>query len=387
MNEQEPKKKKSNILLRLLALLVTAALMLGALFLVVYRDRYNLDALKRWVSMRSVETDERGEGEPFTHAGGEDISFSCLSDGVVMTSSAGIHYYSFSGEQYAEQVTTMECPVLTASASTGVAYDAGGDTVYLYHGGQESRTLTLEGGGEVLSARINDSGWLAVTSRGSGYKGVVTVYNSDFEEMFRIKRSTSFLVDAMVSPDCKTVAVVTMGQQGGQFESQLLIYRWDSEEPQAQVSLGSMMALDLEYEGEQIWVLGEKSLVSVAVEGWEKQTYSFGRSYLKGCSLGGDGFALVLLGRYRAGSADQALTIGPDGQAQSTLSLQGQVLSFDAKGRYLCLLTGGQLSIYTPDMEAYRTLEDAQGARFASLTANGSALLADRQQAWLYIPG
>ena len=387
MNEQEPKKKKSNILLRLLALLVTMALMLGALFLVVYRDRYNLDAVKRWMSMRSVETDESGEGAPFTHAGGEDISFACLSDGVMMTSTAGIHYYSFSGEQYAEQVTTMEHPVLTASASTGVAYDAGGDTVYLYRGGQESRALTLEGGGEVLSARINDSGWLAVTSQGSGYKGVVTVYNSDFEEVFRVKRSSTFLVDAMVSPDCKTVAVVTMGQQSGQFESQLLIYRLDSEDHLAQVDLGNMAALDLEYEGEQIWVLGENALVSVAVEGWEKHSYSFGRSYLKGCSLGGDGFALVLLGRYRAGSADQALTILPDGQAQSSLSLRSQVLSFDAQGRYLCLLTGGQLNIYPPDMAAYRTLEDAQGARFVSLAANGSALLADRQQAWLYIPG
>ena len=58
MSETTP--KKQNIILRLLALLVTIALILGALVLVVYRDRLNLDALERWLTYREVETDESG---------------------------------------------------------------------------------------------------------------------------------------------------------------------------------------------------------------------------------------------------------------------------------------------------------------------------------------
>ena len=54
MSEQQ--EKKPNIFLRLLAFLVTLALVLGALAVVVYRDRLNLDALKRWLSFRKVET-------------------------------------------------------------------------------------------------------------------------------------------------------------------------------------------------------------------------------------------------------------------------------------------------------------------------------------------
>ena len=59
MSETTP--KKPNIILRLLALLVTIALVLGALVLVVYRDRLNLDALERWLTYRELETDESGE--------------------------------------------------------------------------------------------------------------------------------------------------------------------------------------------------------------------------------------------------------------------------------------------------------------------------------------
>ena len=72
------KAKKSNLFLRLLALLVTAALVLGALVLVVYRDRFNLDALVRWLAYRDLETSDTGEAAPFTHAGGDRMSIAYL---------------------------------------------------------------------------------------------------------------------------------------------------------------------------------------------------------------------------------------------------------------------------------------------------------------------
>ena len=62
--KQASASQKPNILVRLLALLVTAALALGALTLVVYRDQFNLDAVKRWLALRSVETDASGALHP-----------------------------------------------------------------------------------------------------------------------------------------------------------------------------------------------------------------------------------------------------------------------------------------------------------------------------------
>lgn len=388
MNDETPKKpsKILTLFLRLIALLVTAALILGALFLVVNWDRYNLDAIKRKLALRAVETGASGAAEPFTHGGGDNVSLAYLSEGVLMSSTTGIRYYTFSGEQYAEQVVTMEHPVLETSAFGGAAYDAGGRTLHMYRKGEEIFTLNLEGDGDLLSARLNDSGWLAVTAQESGYKGAVTVYNKDFARVFRLNRSSTFVVDAMVSPDCRSVAVVAMGQENGRFESRLLVYRLDSEEPAAQVSLGNMAVLELEYENGQIWLLGENSLVSVSTETWEKHSYLFGGRYLKGCSFGGDDFALLLLGHYRAGSADQALVLSPGAEVTASLDHQGQLLSFDAAGRYLCLLSGGSLEIYTPQLERYRTLDEVAGARYVALAADGSAVLADRQQAWLYIP-
>ena len=385
---KEPKKaKKTNIFVRLLILLLTAALVVGALLLVVYRDRLNLDAVKRWLAYRSLETSETGQAEPFTHAGGDKLSLAYLDSGVLLASAAGAHYYSFSGEPYAQEVLAMENPILSAASSAGVIYDAGEQSLFLFRDGRETFQLTLEGGGDLLSARVNDSGWLAVTAQQSGYKGVVTVYNAEGGQVIQISLSSTFVVDAALSPDCRTVAVITMDQQGGVFESQVRFYPVDQEEPSAQVSLGGIAVLDLDYESGRLWVLGEDELVTVSPDGSEVSRYSFGRSYLKGCALGGDGFALLLLGSYRAGSASQAVTVDEEGQVLAQLSLSGQVLDFDAAGRYCALLTGGELTVCTRDFQDYALLESTQGARCTALSSNGSALLADSQRAWLFIPG
>ena len=58
----------------------------------------------------------------------------------------------------------MENPVMSASAKTGVVYDAGGQSLFLFRGTEEVFDLTLEGEADLLSARVNDSGWLAVTA-------------------------------------------------------------------------------------------------------------------------------------------------------------------------------------------------------------------------------
>ena len=95
----------------------------------------------------------------------------------------------------------------------------------------------------------------------------------------------------------------------------------------------------------------------------------------------GEGFRLACCG------ADRAVVVGPDGLAVQTLELTRPVLDLSAAGSYCALLTGSDLIIYTRDLTPYAALDDPQGARLVDLAADGSALLADSQQAWLFLPG
>lgn len=388
-NTPAPKRlKKPNRLLRLLALLATAALLLGAMVLVIYRDTININTLKHWLDYRSMDTGTTGESAPFSHAGGDKLSVAYLNSGVVTASAAGAHYYSLDGEQLAEEVRSLENPVLTASRTTAVVYDAGNQSLFSFRDGEENFSLSLEGEADLLSARPNDGGWLAVTAQQSGYKGAVTVYDRRGEPVIQISLSSTFAVDAAVSPDGRTVAVVTIGQENGSFFSRLLLYQVDQTEPFAQLDLGSMAVLDMDFDTGVVWLVGEDRLltVSLTAEGQTVQTCFFSPSYLKGCSLGGDGFAFLLMGRYRSGSADQALRVDSSAQVVQSIPLTGQVLDYAAAGEYCALLTGSQLSVYNGSLEFVAGVENSRAARKVDLTVNGSALLANDQQAWLYIP-
>ena len=378
--------KKPNILVRLAALAVTTVLILGALALVVYRDTLNLNTFKRWMTYRSLETSATGEAAPFPHAGGGKLSVAYLQDGVVTASAAGAHYYGLDGEQLAEEVISLDNPVLDASRTTAVVYDAGNQSLFVFRNSAESFRLPREGSNDLLSARVSDGGWLAVTAQQSRHKGAVSVYDSRGQEVIGIGLTTAFTVDAAVSPDHKTVAIITMGQEGGSFFSRLLLFPVNQKEPSAQVDLGSLMVLDLDYEDGLIWVLGEDRLMMIHTEDMSVQTYSFSPSYLKGCSLGGDGFAFLLTGRYRSGGATQAIVISGADHSARSIDLSGQILDFAAGGEYCALLYGSRLVLYDQTLTQYARLDNPQAARKLDLAPNGSALLANDQQAWLYIP-
>ena len=381
-----PKNKTVALIFRLLALLVTVALMLAALALVVHRDRLNLDALERWLNYRKLETMETGEVEPFTHAGGDQLSLARLNKGILFSSASGTHYYSLSGEVYAEEVLSMDHPVLSSSDRAGVVYDAGGQSLFLFQEGEETFRLALEGNSDLLSARVNDAGWLAVTAQQSGYKGAVTVYDEKGEKIIQISLSSTFVVDAVLSPDGKTVAVVTIDQNAGRFRSQILFYPVNRTEASACVDLGDLMVLDLDFEKDQLWVLADDQILTLSPDGTELGRHSFAQSYLKGCSLKGDNFACLLLGNYETGGADRLLTLDPTCASLGQMQLTGQILDFDCAGAYAGLLTGTSLTIYNSALVPYAQLEQPQGARYTCLRDDGSAVLADHQRCWLFIP-
>ena len=385
MKDPTPR-KKPNILLRLITFLLSLAILLGAVALVVYRDRLNLDALVRWVQYRTLETNETGQAEPFFYGGGTAVDLGCLDGALLFSSQNGVRLFTNLGDELVNDVFTLSNPVQNTSGRLGVVYDMGGQELRAYDSRGQVFSLTLEEGYGLLSARPNDAGWLAVTAQQSGWRGVVTVYNSEFSPQMSLLYSSSFAIDAVLSPDSGTVAAVTMGQDGTSFESQLVLYHVGQEEPAATLSLGNTTVLDLAHSGSAVRVLGESSLLLAASDGSQVVSYNFSDRYLKGYDLGGDDFSLILLGRYRAGTASELLVIGDDGLLISRLDPDAQILDLSAAGRYFAVLTSQRLDIYTKDLTLYASLEDTQGAQSIQLRDDGSVLLADGESAWLYLP-
>ncbi len=380
-------KKRPNLFLRSVLFLVTFALVAGAVVLVVFRDKLNIDAFRRSLTYHAITANEDGQAELITHPGGSKVDFAALGDAYLICSSTGIRLYTAGGTQFYERVASMEHPSLTAGNALAAVYNVGGDSVYVYNSKEECAVLSTDGDHSILSARMNPSGYLAVTAEASGYKAAVTVYSPKQEKRMQLNFSSAFVMDAAVSSGDRGVAVVTLGQENGAFESRLNLYTLDSEEAALNVSLGNTTVLDLRYDDSLVWTVGESALVTTAVSNGEQHRYDFSGLYLKDFSLGGDDFAALLLGRYRAGSSSDLIVVNQNGEERTRLALSEQVRSISASGRYIAVLTADQLTIYTAnDLEVYSTLSDLQSIRSVVMRADGSAILVGGSTAKLYLP-
>lgn len=379
-------KKKPNPILRLLAFLLTLALLLGAVALVAYRDRINLDAIKRYFTYRSLERSDSGQIDAFQFDSSGRGGFSSLGGDLLVWSSAGIRLYSPSGVEYLNDALSLLHPVADIRDDAAVVYDAGGTILRVYADRTQIFSLDAEQGHEILSARMGPGRTLAVVTRETGYKGVVTLYGSNFQPTMAIRISTRYIMDAIPSQDGKTTAVLTVGQSNNAFESTLALYDKTGDEAFAQCSLGNNAILDLSCSGDMFWALGETGLSIVSTDGNTNLTCDYGGAYLKDYSLGGDGYAALLLGKYRAGSSTTLTTVDSKGETIAALDLEDQILDLAASGRYVAVLTASTLTIYTRDLQPYALLDNTMGARNVVLRSDGTAYLASGETAQLCIP-
>ena len=384
---EHQRKRAPQFLLRLVLFLVSVAVVLGAVAVVVFRDSLNLDSIRRWIHYRTLSISDSGRAESFPYDGSLDDTFAVLDGDLLVCSPNTISLYSGSGTRYVSQSVSMDNPVVDTNGSLAVVYDAGGDELYVL--GQRELIWQGEDLDSILSARLNRNGYLTVVTQSSGYRGVVTVYDATYTPLMSVNLSSAFVMDAALSDDGQTLSILTVGQEGGVFQSTLSLYAMNTGDggefvPDIQLSLGTTVVLESRHTSDQVWMVGDRGLTISDHQG-QAITTDWSSLYLKRYTLDGDGFAAALLGRYRAGSQAQLWVVDSQGQTR-TLDINQQVLSLSAAGRYIAVLTGDRLDIYTDTLELYASLEGTQGARSALMMADGSAILLSSDTASFYIP-
>ena len=384
----EPKHsfKLTGFVARLIATLVVLVVALCLVVLVAFRDRINLDSVKRWFHYRSLTISDSGKAEAFAYDGDLNCTFAVLDGDLLVCSGNAISLYSGSGTQYIDQQVNMENPVVSTNGSLAVVYDAGGSSLYIL--GQRSLVWSANNLESILSARLNRNGQLTVVTQASGYRGAVTVYSASYQPLMSVNLTSAFVMDAALSDDGRNLATLTVGQANGAFATGLELYamNYSSGDYKADVScsLGGGVVLDIRHTASAVWTVSDRGLAVTNHAGQTVQA-DWSDKYLRRYTLSGDGFAVALVGKYRAGSQAELWVVDEQGQ-QQMLEFNEQVMSIAAAGRYFAVLTSDRLDIYTDQMELYSTLKGTQGARTVLLMEDGSAILVSSDSAGFYIP-
>lgn len=376
----QKKKRKHPLLRLLLLLLLVLAVILGALWL----DGRGFDGLRRLWSYSRVETDENGLALFGQISSESDDRYALLGDGLVILSQNRLQAFNESGQVIYEDKVNFSSPALAQGGGMAAAYSIGGDRVLLLTG--KGLLKTLDGFQGLISAKLNDAGYLAVVDGKGGYKGIVSVYTPQGEKLFDFQSASRYLMDACVTGDNKYVAVSSLGQEDSVFISNVLLYRLSDAQLVGSYCISDGLTLEMRGCGTHVLTVADSCFAVGNHSGNLLQNVSFSGQYLREYSLDGDDFCALLLGRYRSGSIAALSTYDNNGQLLASLPLTEEVRGISAKGKYLAVLYSDRVVIYTRELEEYASLSQAEYAKAVRMRSDGSLLLIGASQVWLYLP-
>ena len=366
---------------RFFGLILTFVVVLGLIFTAMLQDTNYLDRIRRWLLYGESTLENM-----YAFAADGTNRFGQVDDLLVVVSQNYIQFLRDDGTAYYANQIQLNQPALDIGGGLVVAYDIGGEHYSVYSKNQQLLEVEQDEGYGIISARLNSSGYLAVVSEKSGYKGAVSVYNEEQELLFSFNSSSQFLIDAVVTEDCSHVLVAALGQENGRFCTRLISYRLDKEEAEGETLLTDHLIMDLGWIGSSYASVSDSELIFIDSDGSETGSFSYRGLYLRQYTLGGNDFVALLLNRYQAGSIGTLTTVDESGEAIATLDVTQEILDISAAGNYLAVLYSNSLVIYNQELEEYSRLDDTGYANQVIMCDDGSALVIGGNTAFRYLP-
>ena len=356
MTAEPNRKKQRRGWVWLLAGLLLAGILAG---LMVYRS----DVL------RGRDTSLQNESTRWTFEPGAQMTYAAAGGGVAIGSSTGLQMLDKDGYTAAQSVVSVTTPALTAAGSAAAVYDVGGTVLRL--GSANGTTVILDTADAIFSAALNDSGWMALVTEETGYKGKVTVYNAEMEPVY-YWHSGNYVLSARISPDCRTMAALTMEETG----SAVHIFSLSSETEYAVYRTESLLLFDMDFLGnDRLCAVQDGGLVFFTTVGADDGSWSFDGRYLSGYSFGGDGFVTVLLSQYLSGNTGEMCTVTYGGTVTGQLTLAEAVQNVSVREKQIAVRYGDSAAVYNQVLEEQRRASGVQGAKNLVLTEKDRGFL------------
>lgn len=376
---EKPKRSGLRSLPKLLLLL---AVVLVVVVLTSMEDGNHFASLRRWLMYG-----DSGTGQNYyTYVADGNNRFALLGEDLLVTNQNTVQLLSDDGTIRYSLSVSMTTPMVSVGGDMAAVCDVGGSSLYLLDETGTRREMTLSSGLRYYSARLNSAGWLAVTEEKNGYKASISVYNSSGELVFSFDSYDSYITDALVTEDCRSVVAVSLAPQDSVFSSTLLVYDLSEAVLTASCPIRDGLPMDITCTGDELLALCDTRLAIADLEGNTILDYPYGSMYLHDYAFGGKDFCALLLGKYKAGNICELTTFDLEGQQIASLEVTEEVLDLSAAGNYLAVLYSDSLVIYTRDLQEHARLDGTDYAGHVIMEPGGTAMVITGTAAWRFLP-
>lgn len=355
--------------------LATAVLLFAASIIIwACRDRFDSDGF----IVLSAEKTAVAKEEYAFNAGSAQV-FAVAGNGLAAATTSGFELMDGSGNIAVSYLYRMESPAIAAGSTFAVFYDLGGQSMAIasYDGSIQEITPA----GNILSVTVGAGDYIAVTTDCTGYRALVTVYDTSFEPVYKWYSSSAWIISGEVSPDNRSLAVLSYTASG----SEVQFFSLSDTEKKAVFSVSDTILLDIHwFSSTQLCAYSTGQAIFFSSSGQWSNTYSFNGQYLIDLAFGGDNCVTFALSPYRAGTTSTLVALDAGGKELGQTDIQSEIVSLTASGsEVLVLLPDGAL-LLTSSMTEKGQLAGLTGFKYGLLRSRGEALLVSSNYAEVY---
>lgn len=142
--------------------------------------------------IQTAEAEKSMEGKfPVSLTGEDPTDFLTVNNGLMIVGDDKLLGYSSSAKKQADLVHNMSKPVAAAVGERVLAYDCEGYSWQVSRGNEVLFSQTVEN--QIILGRMHSSGTLAIVTFADRFYGSVTVYSSDFQQIYKYSESQNYL--------------------------------------------------------------------------------------------------------------------------------------------------------------------------------------------------
>ncbi len=311
--------------------------------------------------------------------GYESARFAAAGSGFAAVSDISCRLYGRGGEILCTAARSYPQLQIAGAEGCAAVWSEGGTSLTLL---RSSGAADLSFSGGVTAADLNDAGSAVVLAGEIGYKGSATVVDRDNNSVYRVYIGSGYPVDADISPDSRRVAILSLTAEG----SSVSVYDTDSERIYAEYVSEGRSCFDLEYLSDsRLMLVSSDRAAFLKEDGKLLGELTFDGEFLKGYASG-DGFAVLLLGRYKAGSAGRILLTDTAGNLLRSLDISAETEGVSAAGKYMAVCYADETVLYDIEFNVLGRLQDTAGIQAAVMRADGSAVIISGGKAAIFEP-